>query len=295
MGRGRPIVVREDDRLVLSFPIIGMSGLHIGDVRMDWPRRSNASIQRSLSQTRNTLIWMLVVAAIVLTVLIDRLIVRRLRRLKTELVAIVSDSDWNGELSATGSDEIAELATVTSGLMGVLRAQLVELRNLSSSDTLTGLPNRRTFDARLAHVLAQHVRAKRPASLILIDIDHFKRYNDTYGHPAGDAALQQVGKCLSTVLRRQLDLPARLGGEEFAVVCDETPLNGALTCAEMIRKAILDLAITHSGNLPLGIMSISLGVATIHPGDTTTSLYQRADRALYTAKAAGRNCVNGDE
>ena len=295
IGRGEPVVTRQDERLTLSFPIIGGLNNHIGDIRMEWPRRSVANARQAMEQTRNTLLLLLVGAAVVIIVLIDRLIVRRLRQLKDDMGAIVSDINWNGTINATGNDEITQLANFSSGLMGIVRAQLAELRNLSSIDTLTGLPNRRIFDARLTHVLAQFVRANRPASLILIDVDHFKRYNDTYGHPAGDVALQRVSACLKTTLRRQLDLAVRLGGEEFAVVCDETPMAGAVVCAELVRNAILEAAITHSGNPPLCILSISLGIATIQDGDTTTTLYQRADKALYLAKTSGRNRVSTGE
>lgn len=295
MGSGAPIISRQDDQLALSFPIIGIAARHIGDLRMQWPRRSMASAQRAMAQTRNTLLLLLVGAALVLILLIDQLIVRRLRRLKRELGSIVGDHDWNGTISTNGGDEIAELAQFAAGLMGVLRAQLVELRELSAVDTLTRLPNRRTFDARLTHVVAQHARAKRPASLILIDIDHFKRYNDTYGHPAGDVALQRVAECLRATLRRQLDLPARLGGEEFAVICDETELSGAMTCADLIRRTVLETALPHAKNPPLGILSISLGVASLNDDDTPTTLYQRADKALYLAKEGGRNCCRSAE
>jgi diguanylate cyclase (GGDEF)-like protein len=285
-------VVRFDDHLKISFPIISLFSRHVGDVTLTWPRRSVAKAQESVVLAQQVIVLLIGAAGLIIILLVDQLVVRRLRRLKRELGDVVQHKHWSGEIHSTGNDEIAELARYATGLMGIVRTQLVELRNLSSTDTLTGLPNRRAFDSRLAHALAQHVRAKQPAALVLLDVDFFKRYNDTYGHPAGDVALQNVAQCLKSVLRRELDLPARLGGEEFGVVLECTQLEGAIACAESIRNALLAAAVPHSGNMPLGIMSISCGVAVTQEGDTPTSIYQRADKGLYVAKESGRNCVS---
>jgi diguanylate cyclase (GGDEF)-like protein len=166
-----------------------------------------------------------------------------------------------------------------------------ELKNLSQTDTLTGLPNRRAFNERLDHILAQHARQQLPAAFILMDVDYFKKYNDTYGHPAGDEALQHIAKCLRTSLRRELDLPARLGGEEFGVLLQGVTVEQAWDVAEQIRTALQGLAITHSASPPLQVMTMSLGVAVVTDKDNATTLYRRADEALYRAKDLGRNRV----
>ncbi|MBB1076742.1 GGDEF domain-containing protein [Rhodoferax sp. 4810] len=124
-----------------------------------------------------------------------------------------------------------------------------------------------------------------------MDVDYFKKYNDTYGHPAGDEALQKIAQCLRTSLRRELDLPARLGGEEFGVLLQGVTAEQARATAEQIRAALQSLAITHSASQPLQLMTMSLGIAAVTDKDNATTLYRRADEALYRAKELGRNRV----
>ena len=124
-----------------------------------------------------------------------------------------------------------------------------------------------------------------------MDVDFFKSYNDAYGHPAGDAALVHLAECFKTTLRRELDMPARLGGEEFGALLELTDAEQAMASAEKLRLAVLALDMDHRTGLPPGRVTISCGVAEMRPGDTSTTLYQRADKALYLAKAAGRNRV----
>jgi diguanylate cyclase (GGDEF)-like protein len=166
-----------------------------------------------------------------------------------------------------------------------------KIRQLANFDSLTGLPNRRAFNARLSHLLAQQGRQNTSTSLVLMDVDFFKSYNDAYGHPAGDAALVHLAECFKTTLRRELDMPARLGGEEFGALLELTDAEQAMASAEKLRLAVLALDMDHRTGLPPGRVTISCGVAEMRPGDTSTTLYQRADKALYLAKAAGRNRV----
>ena len=292
LGQGDIALSRMDNMLEISFPLTSLFQQHIGELRMHWPRRSVALARDALALTQNVLLGLVGIAGLLIIVLVDLLVVRRLRQLKSQLGAMVQDRDWSGTIKVPGNDEVAELAEYANGLMCLLRVQMLELRELSTTDALTQLPNRRIFEARLSHLMAQHARSKRQACLVLIDIDNFKRYNDTYGHPAGDAALKRVAEYLRKTLRRSLDLPARMGGEEFGVVLDETTLEGGLICAETIRKAILEAAIEHTGNPPLGVMSVSCGVSALEENDTAISLYQRADKALYVAKVSGRNRVS---
>ena len=169
-----------------------------------------------------------------------------------------------------------------------------QLTLLVREDHLTGLANRRHFDDALEREAARARRSKSPLSLIMIDVDHFKRFNDTYGHPAGDACLKAVAGALGKVLRRQGDLAARYGGEEFVVLLPDTSEEGALVVALQAQSAVCALAIPHAGSLT-GILTISAGVAMFHTAQQTASnhadLLHAADTALYSAKAAGRNRV----
>jgi diguanylate cyclase (GGDEF)-like protein len=170
------------------------------------------------------------------------------------------------------------------------------LKSIASQDGLTELANRRRFDEVLDHELKRAQRKSSPVSLILLDVDYFKKYNDSYGHVAGDDCLRAVAAALSGAAARTEDLAARYGGEEFAVVLPGTDHAGALCVAESIRKALVALAIPHTAS-PLGIVTISLGVATARPsgerGVDKLELIRDADAMLYRSKSGGRNRVTG--
>ena len=171
-----------------------------------------------------------------------------------------------------------------------LETQSARLENIASTDSLTGIPNRRSFNQRLAAEWRRAIRRGSNLALLLIDIDFFKPFNDTYGHVAGDAALQQVATALAACLSRSEDLFARYGGEEFVAILPETNLNGAVSIAERMRQAVFDLGIAHSGSL-LQRLTVSAGVAWKIPvrGSSSEELLRAADIALYQAKRGGRN------
>ena len=169
------------------------------------------------------------------------------------------------------------------------------LRRLAEVDALTELPNRRTFDNVLQREISRTARSGAPLSLLMLDVDKFKAYNDAYGHPAGDACLKIIGGCLRDAVKRPMDLAARYGGEEFAVVLPETDEDGAYHIAMQIAARLKDVALPHKGS-EKGRVTMSIGIATYHQNDhprTALDLISRADEALYGAKAAGRDRING--
>ncbi|MDX8396559.1 MAG: diguanylate cyclase [Mariprofundaceae bacterium] len=168
-----------------------------------------------------------------------------------------------------------------------------ELEQLSLIDALTGITNRRQFEHRYDYEWKRALRETEPLSLILIDIDYFKQYNDTYGHPQGDECLKQVAQTLKESLQRPTDLVARYGGEEFIVLLPSTPSKGAIHIAEQLRKSILNLNIPHSKSHVHSSISISLGIATTAPmlKHKSDMLIKTTDDALYEAKDQGRNRV----
>lgn len=168
-----------------------------------------------------------------------------------------------------------------------------KLLTLSSQDGLTGIANRRHFDEFLANEWNRARRARAPLSLILCDIDHFKAYNDHYGHQQGDRCLIRVADILQQHARRGGDLAARYGGEEFAVILPETSLESATEIAERIRQSVLDIAIPHRASATANIVTLSFGVATTMPRPDQQSrlLIALADKSLYQAKQQGRNRV----
>lgn len=171
-----------------------------------------------------------------------------------------------------------------------------ELERLANTDPLTDLPNRREFFQRLEYELKRVQRNNGEMSILIVDIDHFKRINDEYGHDAGDMVLQQMSGVLRAALR-DTDVPARLGGEEFGVFLPDTPLEGAYWVAERIRLAIAKHSFTYGAdNRPIGVtVSVGASAAGLSDNMTPTELYKMADTRLYIAKNTGRNQVSIDE
>jgi diguanylate cyclase (GGDEF)-like protein/PAS domain S-box-containing protein len=164
------------------------------------------------------------------------------------------------------------------------------LRTQSSTDPLTGLNNRRAIDERFGTYIQQALAEKREASLLVLDIDHFKAFNDRFGHDCGDLALRELGALLRRSIRHD-DVVCRMGGEEFAVLLPATSLPDAERAAEKLRLAVDELCLKRNG-VSLPRISVSIGLAALGPhGSTVAELLRHADRALYRAKAAGRNCV----
>jgi diguanylate cyclase (GGDEF)-like protein/PAS domain S-box-containing protein len=203
---------------------------------------------------------------------------------------------WYGTVEDVHDRKVAEAAlhAKTQRLEEVSE----KLAQLACEDHLTGLANRRTFDDILGKEIERARRSHLPLALIIADVDHFKRFNDTYGHPAGDDALRAVARAIDGILRRPGDLAARFGGEEFAIILPNTNAEGARILAERALVAVRSLVFQHPDTGPHGI-TISLGAAMLltgpNPAETketlASSFVAAADKALYRAKAAGRNRI----
>lgn len=168
------------------------------------------------------------------------------------------------------------------------------IQKQATIDSLTGIPNRRIFSERIITEFKHHLRDKQPLSIIMCDIDYFKRFNDTYGHLAGDQCLTTVAQIIQKSLKRPVDFCARYGGEEFIILLPETDQQGAKHFAEIIRQKIEALKIPNENAIPYKTVTISLGVATViesAPISSYEKLIHRADKALYMAKEQGRNQV----
>jgi diguanylate cyclase (GGDEF)-like protein len=174
-----------------------------------------------------------------------------------------------------------------------LAAANAQLEQLSRTDPLTGLANRRSFDQALASEWARGLRQRTPLALLLIDVDHFKRFNDTYGHQEGDRCLIAVAGALREAASRASDLAARYGGEEFAILLPDTAADGGRAVGERALATLAALAIPHRASSVGSIVSASVGVACITPetGIAAQALIAAADRALYRAKEGGRGRV----
>lgn len=194
------------------------------------------------------------------------------------------------EMERSSKDASQRLNHATEEI-AALRKELDAARREASTDPLTGLLNRRAFTTVLANAIARAQSDGGPLALLILDIDHFKSINDTYGHLVGDKVLRFVARLLAQAVKGQ-DTLCRFGGEEFAILLPDTTLSGALRVGETIRERLegSHLRLADSGQ-PLGAITASIGVASYHPGESLDAFIQRADQALYEAKRQGRNRV----
>lgn len=199
---------------------------------------------------------------------------------------------WEVNLLTQLSDQLS-IAIKQSQLYMRLQEANHELQRLALLDGLTRIANRRCFNSQLEQEWRRLAREQKPLSLILCDIDYFKRFNDSYGHPAGDECLIQVAQALVRASRRPADLVARYGGEEFAVILPNTAQEGAVRVAEGMRRRVQQLKIPHQASEVSAHLTLSLGVATIIPAPDASyePLLKAADEALYQAKLNGRDRV----
>ncbi|MGX9424743.1 MULTISPECIES: GGDEF domain-containing protein [Bradyrhizobium] len=208
-------------------------------------------------------------------------------QLKPIIEQLVKSTHEMRETNKALENRLALSKTEISNLQHSLEA----IRAESLTDPLTGLGNRKYFDRSIEMAVQTAIANDQPLSLLMFDIDHFKSFNDSYGHLTGDQVLRLVGMSLKQTIKGQ-DITARYGGEEFAVVLPNTSLRQALTVADHIRRAVMakELKKKSTGEI-LGRVTISVGVSLLKPGDDTDALIERADACLYAAKRAGRNRV----
>jgi diguanylate cyclase (GGDEF)-like protein len=222
----------------------------------------------------------------------------------------IRDSDVASGIEAGGDDYLAKpvspvvLRAKIAAMQRItdMRERLVEatrelaginasLREQSSQDSLTGIPNRRSFDAAFEQEWHHAARSGQPLALIMGDVDHFKRYNDTYGHQRGDECLKAVAAAMRTAARRKVDMVARYGGEEFAMLLPDTPAVSALLVAGRVLEAVRALRLPHQTSPTSDHVTMSLGVCAALPHEDIQphELVKVTDRALYDAKSKGRN------
>jgi len=233
-----------------------------------------------------------------------------LRRLSTGLRALHAGAERFGagdlehRIVLPGRDELAALAQRYNDMAENLsRARTEtrrledELRALSRKDSLTDVPNRRAFDERLALEWQRGIRNHQPVSVLLIDVDRFKEYNDGLGHLAGDACLKRLAQTLAAGVRHEVDNLARYGGEEFGVLLTDANTEPVHVVAERLRCAVADLRLPHPASTVADWVTVSIGYCTLTPeqGDGADALVHQADAALYEAKKRGRNRVVGHE
>jgi diguanylate cyclase (GGDEF)-like protein len=211
------------------------------------------------------------------------------------LLAVAPDAQWGHFAFGIGLSLVVSWVVFAMHRQSLVRLEILnfQLSDLARLDGLTGIANRRWFDARLKEEWAAHLEDEVPLSVVVCDLDHFKNLNDVRGHGAGDVALRQVAGVLRASARSEADVPARLGGEEFGVLLPRTTEEQALLVAERIREGILRMTVPNPGVPPSSILTASLGVASVTPdeGLAPQDLVAAADEALYEAKRRGRDRV----
>jgi diguanylate cyclase (GGDEF)-like protein len=201
--------------------------------------------------------------------------------------------DTSTPVSISGNDEIANLAQTFSVYLKRVEEQEKTLLDMALTDPLTSIPNRRAFNEQIEGMIAQCQRNDWDLTILLIDIDFFKPYNDHYGHSDGDACLRIVANQLNSVVLRDTDFCARYGGEEFVCLLPNTNANGAKLKAEALRKGIEMMQLPHAASTVAPVVTVSIGVATFPFSKnrkwSADIILEQADKALYQAKTDGRN------
>lgn len=301
---------RDDgDHVTVCSAYLDSAGSPIFGIQYLFPREIT---QKGIASIRYAMILVLssgLIVLVILNVLLQAVVLRPLRQLTDHAARLQREEDYSLRLDLRRGDEIGMLADSFDSMVQTIRERTEELKRanehsteLSLRDGLTGIPNRRMFDASLKQEWRRAMRDKTPLSLILGDVDFFKNYNDAHGHPQGDQCLIAVAAVLQGQIQRPADLTARFGGEEFAVILADTDAQGAGHVAQALRQAILDLHLEHGQSEASPLVTMSFGVASMFPepedGDEgMTELLRRADQSLYQAKRSGRDRVvvwNGD-
>ncbi|HCU66491.1 MAG TPA: hypothetical protein DF774_12115 [Rheinheimera sp.] len=251
-----------------------------------------AQIQQQLQQDNRQILsgaLLVIVFLLVAIALIHRRVVRRLEQLNHNVLLQVQGKAAAHQIE--GHDEIAAIARSFAYFASTVAAQQQELQQLSYTDSLTGLANRRAFEQQFHQALVQAQRQQWPLTLLMIDVDCFKAYNDHYGHKAGDDTLVRVAALLQQGINRGSDLVARYGGEEFIAILPDTNAAGASAIASQLLLLFRQAALPHQFNQATDHVSISIGICCVDEASKADydSMLRRADNALYQAKANGRN------
>jgi diguanylate cyclase (GGDEF)-like protein len=244
-------------------------------------------------------LWNEILRMVVVTVLVglalfaclNLLIFSRLDKMGVEMKSIWRNGRWAERLvTSKRSDEISEMGHAVNRMLGLIRKQSQALDTIAHTDSLTQIANQRAFEQRILIEMSLHKRNNAPLSLLLLDIDHFKLYNDLYGHPAGDDILIQIARLVAQVASRPSDLPARISEEEFAVILPSTALEGAIHVAQTLKNKLATLQIPHANSPIAEFLTLSIGVTAAGDEDLA-ALMHRIELAHTKARETGRNKI----
>lgn len=289
IGRKEPfysLVAKNNIEYINTWQQVGDGGV----ISVMVPNDDLAAINKELS--RDILRVTLLAAALVLAAsyVLTKILVRPLGKI-LDVTRAITNGDFSRKIDVSSRDELGELGAAINYMADGIRERLAEAEHLATIDGLTGLYNHRYFQQRLEEEIERSGHMKMPLSLIMMDIDYFKHYNDSQGHPAGDKVLQQISRILRKNIRG-MDTAARYGGEEFTVILVDTAPEEAMKVAERIRQTVEDFPFTGRDEQPAGKLTISMGIAS-YPANAVKKddLIKMADDALYKAKYISKNKV----
>lgn len=274
---------------LVSAELLGLTGKPSLEVRMQVPDDISRNGNQVIRWVMSVMLLIVAINGGCLIVGVHVLLVSRIKSISSELKSISASTSWDRRIvSIAGNDELSSLGEDVNQLLEVIGEQVTSLESLTLTDPLTQIANRRAFDQRLTFEMDAHARSGLPLALLLLDVDYFKLYNDTYGHPAGDLALKFLGEILRQTASRPSDLPARLGGEEFALLLPNTDLEGAEALARRLFDRLREHNIPHACSLVANYLTVSIG-GTTASNESLEAFVARADSAVYQSKSGGRN------
>ncbi len=283
---------RVDKSMMLEYRLIDLLDQPVASIRLDLPRTLMDQGRLLFTQTALQLSLIALATGVLLFAAMQITFIGPLARLQRSVGEIRIQKSWKTRIPVSRSDEIGLLGGEINGLLEVIDAQVDFLEEQSMTDPLTGLANRRAFDLRLKTDLLHAKRRGKVFSLMMLDMDFFKQYNDFYGHPAGDLAIQELAQAMRCVTRREIDMGARIGGEEFVALLPDTDDAGARRVAQALRAELARRAIPHEKSVVAAYLTVSIGIATSRSGDESPErLLNRVDQALYEAKKSGRDRI----
>jgi len=295
------LALKNEQYLKTCAAYTGATGAPLFGVRYLFPREITRKGIASMGYAAALVIFSGGVILIILNAMLQHVILRPVQRLTEHAALLEHEGDYSVRLNLTRQDEIGRLASSFDAMVQTIndRTEQLQLANeqlifLSVQDGLTGIANRRMFDSYMRKEWRRAMREQTPLSVVMLDVDFFKGYNDAYGHQQGDRCLVAVAAAMQQHVRRPADLAARYGGEEFVLVLPNTHAEGARLLAERVREGIQALKIEHRASTVSPFVSVSLGVVTAIPycGQNEAGLdafLEAADQGLYLAKHQGRN------
>ena len=281
-----------DDLLEISKTYVS-NDVAVFELSTQLPREITRSGLHSVNYALSTLLIVLLISAVGISVLLNRNILRPLTNLKQRIQEISFKNDYSLRIDVESDDEVGVISSELNHMLSIIEQNHRDLEDLTVTDALTGVPNRLALDKKLSREWNVCRRYEYSLAVLIIDIDHFKLFNDTYGHQRGDVCIRAVAQTIEECLKRSNDMVARFGGEEFVVVLPGHDAETALQVAQLIQQSMKEKNIEHQHSPFEQRLTLSIGLAAVMPSHKSSidGLIKQADAALYEAKNSGRNCI----